>query len=72
MKWWWSGKESVTMTEKDFFDLLDEGLCSEFVDYLEIVEGMGYYIPFITTMNYLTHPTSKAAFKIKDYSKLKN
>ena len=72
MKWWWSGKEGVTMKDEEFFQLLEEGLCSEFVEYLEVIEGLGYYIPFITTVNYLTYPTSRAAFNIKDYSKLKN
>lgn len=61
------------MTEEDFFQLLDNGICSDFADYLELVDGKGYYIPFVTTINYLTHPTTKAAFgPSKDYSKLPN
>lgn len=72
MKWWWSGKDGVSMSEDEFFELLDESLCADFVEYLELLDGKGYYIPFVTTINYLTHPTSKSALKIKDYSKLKN
>ena len=72
MKWWWSGKQGSTMTDDEFFDLLDNSLCSQFTEYLELYEGLGYYIPFITTINYLTHPISKSTFKIKDYSKLIN
>lgn len=72
MKWWWYGKDGVSMSEDDFFEMLDKSLCSEFVDYLEIVEGKGYYIPFITTMNYLTHTVSRNSLGIKDLSKLKN
>lgn len=72
MKWWWCGEDGVSMSDDDFFEMLDKGLCSEFVEYLEIVEGKGYYIPFITTINYLTHPVSRNSLGIKDLSKLKN
>lgn len=72
MKWWWYGNDGVSMSEDDFFEMLDKGLCAEFVDYLEIVEGKGYYIPFITTMNYLTHSVSRNSLAIKDLSKFKN
>jgi hypothetical protein len=65
MMWWWSdGNEK--MTEEDFFDMLDNGICSDFVDFLEIYEGKGYYIPFITTSSYLTHPASRKALNIKE------
>jgi len=72
MKWWWSGKEGVNMSEDEFFELLEYSLCSDFVEYLEIVEGKGYYIPFITTINYLTHPSSKKLIKAQDYTNLIN
>jgi len=73
MMWWWEGKEGVKMSEDEFFELLEYSLCSDFVEYLEIIEGKGYYIPFVTTINYLTHKASKAAFLPReDYSKLKN
>jgi hypothetical protein len=73
MKWWWSGKDGVKMTEEEFFELLDDGICSEFSDFLELLEGKGYYIPFVTTVNYLSHPTTKSAFgPLEDYSKLTN
>jgi hypothetical protein len=72
MKWWWHGKDGVSMSDDDFFEMLDEGLCAEFVEYLEVTEGKGYYIPFITTMNYLTHPVSRNSLGVKDLSKLKN
>lgn len=60
------------MSEEEFLDLMENSLCADFVEFLEIFEGKGYYIPFITTVNYLTHPSSKASLKIKDNSKLKN
>lgn len=60
------------MSEDDFFDLLEYSLCADFVEYLELVEGKGYYIPFVTTINYLTHQSSKASLKLKDYSNLIN
>lgn len=74
MKWWWMGyeKEGRSVSEDEFFDLLDHGIISEFVEFLEIVTNKGYYIPFITTSNYLTHPTSRVSLKIKDYSSLIN
>lgn len=72
MMWWWQGKEGVKMSEDEFFELLEYSLCSDFVEYLEIVEGKGYYIPFVTTINYLTHTASRSALKLKDLSKLKN
>lgn len=72
MMWWWQGKEGSKMTEEEFFELIEFSLCSEFAEYLEIYEGKGYYIPFITTVNYLTHPSSKAALNAVDYSKLLN
>lgn len=72
MMWWWQGKEGVKMSEDEFFELLEYSLCSDFVDYLEIVEGKGYYIPFITTVNYLTHTATRNSLNIKDYGKLKN
>lgn len=72
MKWWWSGKEGMSMSEDEFFELLEYSLCSDFVEYLEIFEGKGYYIPFVTTVNYLTHPSSRNAFNIVDYTKLIN
>lgn len=72
MKWWWSGQTGETMTEDEFLELIDNSLCSDFVDFLEVIENKGYYIPFITTVNYLTHSVSRSSLKIKDYSKLKN
>jgi hypothetical protein len=72
MKWWWSGQTGETMTEDEFLELMDNSLCSDFVDFLEVIENKGYYIPFITTVNYLTHSVSRSSLKIKDYSKLKN
>jgi hypothetical protein len=72
MKWWWSGKDGVSMDEDDFFEMVEYSLCADFIEYLEIVEGKGFYIPFITTMNYLTHPSSRKSVAIKDYSKLSN
>jgi|LakMenE01Jun11ns_1017448.scaffolds.fasta_scaffold9683149_2 hypothetical protein len=72
MKWWWSGKDGVSMAEDDFFEMIEYSLCADFVEYLEIVEGKGFYIPFITTMNYLTHPSSKKSLGIQDYSNLSN
>ena len=65
MMWWWSDK-GEKMSEEDFFDMLDKGVCSEFVDFLEIYEGKGYYIPFITTISYLTHHASRKALNIKN------
>lgn len=72
MKWWWKDNEGIKMSEEEFLDLMENTLCADFVEYLEINEGKGYYIPFITTTNYLSHPVSKSALKTKDYSKLKN
>lgn len=74
MKWWWIGseKEGKSMSEDDFFELLEYSLCSDFVEYLEIVSEKGYYIPFVTTVNYLTHQSSRVALKIRDYTKLVN
>ena len=56
----------------EFIELMQKTLCADFVDYLEIYEDSGYYIPFITTVNYLTHSESRKALKLKDLSKLKN
>ena len=74
MKWWWMGfeKEGRSMSEDEFFELLEYSLCSDFVDFLEIVTNKGYYVPFVTTSGYLTHPTSRVSLKIKDYSGLIN
>jgi hypothetical protein len=66
MMWWWSNIKGETMSEDDFFEMLDNGLCAEFVEFLEIVEGKGYYIPFITTASYLTHPASRKSLNIKE------
>ncbi len=66
MMWWWSDVKDETMSEDDFFDMLENGICSDFVEYLEIYEGKGYYIPFITTTSYLTHPASRKSLSIKD------
>lgn len=55
-----------------FIELMEKTLCSDFIDYMELYEGVGYYIPFITTINYLTHAESRKALKLKDLSKLKN
>jgi hypothetical protein len=72
MKWWWNDKNGESMTEDDFFEMIELSLCSDFIEYLEVLENKGYYIPFITTVNYLTHPVSRKAFKIKEYTNLKN
>jgi hypothetical protein len=72
MKWWWSDKNGESMTEDDFFEMIELSLCSDFIEYLEVLENKGYYIPFITTINYLTHPVSRNVFKIKEYTNLKN
>ena len=66
MMWWWSDVKDETMSEDDFFDMLENGICSHFVEYLEIYEAKGYYIPFITTASYLSHPASRKSLSIKD------
>lgn len=64
------------MTEDEdldaFLQMMEETLCADYLDYMEMIEGVGFYIPFITTLNYLTHPSSRKAIVLKDYSKLKN
>jgi hypothetical protein len=72
MKWWWSGKDGDSMSEDDFFEMIENSLCADFIEYLEVIENKGYYIPFITTINYLTHPSSKKSLGIKEYLNLSN
>ena len=72
MKWWWHGKEGIHMSEDDFFDMLEYSLCADFVEFLEVIEGKGYYIPFISTINYLTHPVSRNTFNVREFNNLKN
>jgi hypothetical protein len=55
-----------------FIEMIEKTLCADFIEYMELVEGIGFYIPFITTVNYLSHPESRKHLKIKDYSKLLN
>lgn len=55
-----------------FFEMMERSICGDFVEYMEFLDGIGCYIPFVTTVNYLTHPSSRKAFDIVDYTKLKN
>jgi hypothetical protein len=65
----------MTLSDDDldaFLEMIEHTLCSDYLDYMEMIDGVGFYIPFITTLNYLTHPVSRKALKLKDYTKLKN
>lgn len=64
MIWYWFLDYSEKLSEQDFFELLDTGLCSQFVEFLEIYEGKGYYIPFVTTSGYLSHTSSRNLLKL--------
>ena len=55
-----------------FFQMMENTVCSDYIDFMEFIDGLGCYIPFITTVNYLTHSETRKAFKLKDYTKLKN
>ena len=53
------------MSEEDFFDMLEISLCSDYAEYLQVDVNV-CCIPFITTLNYLTHPASRKLLKIID------
>ena len=61
------------MTFKDdVFDLPEDSICKEYLEYLDIIsDGSGYYIPFITTHNFLTHTEARkiitGEIKLKHY-----
>lgn len=58
--------------DSDLIDALENSICAEYMEYLELLEGVGYYIPFVTTINYLTHAESKKALGIKTQTRFVN
>lgn len=63
------------MSEDDidaFVRLLEDTICADYIDYMELLEGVGLYIPFMTTNDYLSYPSARKILKIKDYYKLLN
>lgn len=55
-----------------FLELMEQTSCSEYLDFIDLLEGIGFFIPFLTTIGYLSHPESRKNLKLKDYTKLKN
>lgn len=49
------------MTFKDdTFDVPADSICQDYMEYLDVIsDGSGYYIPFITTVNFLTHTEAR-------------
>jgi hypothetical protein len=73
MKWWWSERNFETLTETEFFDLLEYTLCANFVEYLDIIGEKGYLIPFVATTGLLSHKASRSSFlPQEDHSTLQN
>lgn len=63
------------MSEDDidaFVSLLEGTICSDYIDYMEMLEDVGLYIPFMTTIDYLSHPLVRKTLGIKNYFKLLN
>lgn len=54
--------------------MIEKSLCCEFIKYTELIDGIGCYIPFITTIDYLSHIDSRKLMNIEinNYAKYKN
>lgn len=44
------------------FEVPEDSICTKYLDFLDTVDGIVYYIPLITTIDYLTYPESKKMF----------
>lgn len=60
--------------KSESFSLPEDSICTKYKEYLDTIDGMVYFIPFITTIDYLTHYESKRVFatdsnKLKKYNK---
>lgn len=56
--------------KSESFLLPEDSICSEYMEYLDTIDGKIYFIPFITTVDYLTHHETRKMFAI-DLDKLK-
>jgi hypothetical protein len=61
----------------EYIYLMEDTICRDYIDYIDYIEtdnGIGYCIPFLTTINYLSHHESRKSLNIKhkDVSKYFN